>query len=155
MKRTTNGKKTLAAGLRAALCLLLLFALLTPVALAPAFAADEEETPDYASYTDEELLALAQKAEKNSRDYVTVTSKKAALELPYPAERLDEGLRLQVKFTKNGAIYIMPKPKNGFGVLGTIKAGTKVTVIAEYKSFYFFVADDGRMGWSNKANFTE
>ncbi len=153
----------LSSGLRTALALLLLAALLTPTVLAPVSAAGpgravraaSDGIEDFATYTDEELLALAEKAAKNSRDYSTVSTGKAALEFPYPAERFDSALRQQVKFTKNGAIFIMPKPKSGFGVLGTIKAGTKVSVIAEYKGFYFFVTDDGRMGWNGKAYFED
>ena len=140
-------------GLRRMLALLLLAAMLTPMLLAGVSAAGSDV--DYGSYTDAELNALAKEAEKNISDYSTTSTKKTKLELPYKNERLAEALHLEVKFTKNGAIYIMPKPKSGYGVLGTIKAGTQVTVIAESKGYYFFIADDGRMGWNGKAYFTD
>ena len=57
--------------------------------------------------------------------------------------------------TKNAALLILPKPATGNGNLGSINAGTAVTVIAECKGYYFFVADDGRMGWTGKDNLTK
>ena len=106
-------------------------------------------------YTEEALLAMAQEAEKNSRNYSMVSTTKVALEFPYPEDYLDEPREMTIKFSESGAIIIMPKPKAGNGALGTITAGTKVSVIAEYGGFYFFVAEDGRMGWNSKNFFTE
>ena len=151
-------------GLSLMLALVMLCALLVPVLAAPAAAENYRKTvptatpapeEDYGDYTDDELIELALQAEKTCRNYATVSNTRTALELPYPEEHLDSSLHMEVKFTKNGAIYIMPKPENGHGALDTIKAGTKVTVIAEYKGYYFFVADDGRMGWTGKDNLTK
>ena len=163
MKHVSDPKRIVRRGARTLLALALLCALLIPALPAPA-AADWYRTTvpavtqapeeDYGSYTDEELIELALEAEKNCRNYSTVSNTKAALALPYPEEHLDKSLRMEVKFTKNGAIYIMPQPQAGHGALDTIKAGTKVTVIAEYKGFYFFVDDSGRMGWNSKDYFT-
>ena len=59
---------------------------------------------------------------------------------------------MKINLPKNGALLILPKPQTGNGNLGAITAGTRVTVIAQCKTFYFFVAEDGRMGWTGKAN---
>ena len=164
MKNLSDTKRLFRRFARTMLALALLCALLVPVLAAPAAAENYRKTvptatpapeEDYGDYTDDELIELALQAEKNCRNYATVSNTKTALELPYPEEHLDSSLRMEVKFTKNGAIYIMPKPENGHGALDTIKAGTKVTVIAEYKGYYFFVDDDGRMGWNSKDYFTE
>ena len=163
MKHGSETKRLARRAARTLLALALLCALLVPVLAAPAAADHYRKTvptptpapeEDYGSYTDEELIELALEAEKNCRNYSTVSTTKAALELPYPEEHLEKSLRMEVKFTKNGAIYIMPQPEAGHGALDTIKAGTKVTVIAEYKGFYFFVDDSGRMGWNSKDYFT-
>lgn len=164
MKHVSDTKHLFHRFARTMLALALLCALLVPVLAAPAAAENYRKTvptatpapeEDYGDYTDDELIELALEAEKTCRNYATVSNTKTALELPYPEEHLDSSLRMEVKFTKNGAIYIMPKPENGHGALDTIKAGTKVTVIAEYKGYYFFVDDDGRMGWNSKDYFAE
>ena len=164
MKHVSYTKHLFRRFARTMLALVMLCALLVPVLAAPAAAENYRKTvptatpapeEDYGDYTDDELIELALQAEKTCRNYATVSNTKTSLELPYPEEHLDSSLRMEVKFTKNGAIYIMPKPENGHGALDTIKAGTKVTVIAEYKGYYFFVADDGRMGWNSKDYFTE
>ena len=164
MKNLSDTKRLFRRFARTMLALVMLCALLVPVLAAPAAADHYRKTvptatpapeEDYGDYTDDELIELALQAEKTCRNYATVSNTRTALELPYPEEHLDSSLRLEVKFTKNGAIYIMPKPENGHGALDTIKAGTKVTVIAEYKGYYFFVDDDGRMGWNSKDYFTE
>ena len=113
---------------------------------------DMPDTSKGAVYSDEELLAIAREAEENSRNYSTVSTGKAALELPYTDEYLDVSERMTVGMTKNGALLILPKPATGYGNLGAINSGTEVTVIAECKGYYFFVADDGRMGWTGKDN---
>lgn len=150
---------------RTMLVLFLVAALLLPVLLVPVSAEGGRRTvptptpspaeDDVASYTDDELIELALEAEKNCRNYSTISNKKVALELPYPEEHLDKALKMEIKFTSGGAIFIMPKPQAGNGALDTVKAGTKVTVIAEYKGFYFFVCEDGRMGWNGKDYFVE
>ena len=99
------------------------------------------------------LAAMAKYAEETCREYSTVSTNKVLLDPPYADDYLDETLYTQIKFTSNGAILILPKPATGNGNLGSITAGTEVTVIAQHKDFYFFVADDGRMGWSFKDNF--
>ena len=106
-------------------------------------------------YLEETLLEMAQEAERNSRDYSTVSTKNYDLELPYPDDYLGTWPVMKIKFTKEGAIYIQPKPKTGCGVLGVITAGTEVVVIAEYKNYYFFIDDYGRMGWAGKSYFVK
>ena len=119
---------------------------------AEAPAAQPEPTPEPDPCSPENLLALAQQTAENSRDYSTVSTTGVELELPSPEDYLDEPSDSQIKFTpgSNGAILIMPKPKAGNGSLGMIKAGTDITIVAQYRGFYFFVADDGRMGWNGK-----
>ena len=101
---------------------------------------------------DDDLMSIAREAEETCEGYSTVSTGKAPLELPREEDYLDVIERMDVKFTKNGALLILPKPGTGYGNLGSIAAGTRVSVIAERKGYYFFVADDGRMGWTGKDN---
>ena len=55
----------------------------------------------------------------------------------------------------NGGIYFMPKPAEGYGTLGTVEDGAPVTIFAELGGLYFFMTDDGRMGWNGKWYFTD
>ncbi|MBR4233607.1 MAG: hypothetical protein IKQ10_05920 [Oscillospiraceae bacterium] len=64
--------------------------------------------------------------------------------------------RAEVKASwKNGGIYFMPCPELGHGVLGSVETGTPVTIFAEQNHLYFFMTDDGRMGWNGKGFFTK
>ena len=56
---------------------------------------------------------------------------------------------------KNGCIYFMPQPAVGHGTLGVIDTDTPVTILAEQNGLYFFMTDDGRMGWNGKGFFTK
>ena len=47
----------------------------------------------------------------------------------------------------------MPKPKGGYGFLGTIETGTEVWIVAETEYYYFFATDDGWIGWNGKSFF--
>lgn len=106
-------------------------------------------------FTQDDLEAMAAEAEKNSRDYTTVSTTGVELEYPYESEYLEEPLKLRVKSEVNGGILFMPKPKTGNGNLGTVLDWTNVLVIAKYRSYYFFVTEDGRMGWNWKNYFVE
>ncbi len=56
---------------------------------------------------------------------------------------------------KNGCIYFMPQPEVGHGTLGVVDTGTPVTILAEQNGLYFFMTDDGRLGWNGKGFFTK
>ena len=56
---------------------------------------------------------------------------------------------------KNGCIYFMPRAEVGHGTLGVVDTGTPVTILAEQNGLYFFMTDDGRMGWNGKGFFTK
>ena len=77
------------------------------------------------------------------------------MEFPRDNERFDVTERMTVGKTGNGDLLILPKPDADANDIGSIAAGTEVTVIAESKGYYFFVDDDGRMGWNSKDYFTE
>ena len=65
-------------------------------------------------------------------------------------------MRAKVKASwKNGCIYFMPQPALGHGVLGTVDTGTPVTILAVQNNLYFFMTDDGRMGWNGGTFFTK
>lgn len=84
-----------------------------------------------------------------------------SLELPSYNELLDYPFRAVIA-GGNGDypnIFIMPKHKSGNGDLGVIRKGTEVWIVGKYEgktsegtifTYYFFVADDGVMGWNNK-----
>ena len=89
-----------------------------------------------------------------SRDIKTRSNKGVKLELPTQKEMLDEPF---LAYTDNGkdhgSIYIMPVPKADNGYLGTVETGTEVWIVAETDYYYFFVTDDGRLGWNGKSYF--
>ena len=58
------------------------------------------------------------------------------------------------RINNNQAISIMPKPRNGYGSLGELAQSVKTLyIIAEHKSFCFFITEDGYMGWDRSAQF--
>ena len=64
--------------------------------------------------------------------------------------------RAEVKASwRNGSIYFMPRPAEANGVLGTVATGTPVTILARQNGLYFFMTDDGRMGWNGVGFFTK
>ena len=70
-------------------------------------------------------------------------------ELQYPSSYLRSSFTATVKASrKNGSIYLMPMPQKGHGNLGTVKNGSKVTILAKENGFYFFRTSDGRYGWN-------
>ena len=89
-----------------------------------------------------------------------------SLELPTEYELLDYPFRAVIA---NGNadypnIFVMPKHRSGNGDLGLIKKGTEVWIVAKYEgktfdgnkfTYYFFVADDGVMGWNSKNFFVQ
>ena len=89
-----------------------------------------------------------------SRNITTRSNTGVKLELPTQKEMLDEPFRA---YTDNGrghgSIYIMPMPKGGNGYLGTVETDTEVWIVAETDYYYFFVTDDGWLGWNGKSYF--
>ena len=88
------------------------------------------------------------------RDIKTRSNTGVKLKLPSEKEMLGEPFRA---YTDNGrghgSIYIMPVPKSGNGYLGTVETDTEVWIVAETKYYYFFVTDDGWLGWNGKSYF--
>ena len=105
--------------------------------------------PDMPAPTLSDLEIMAK-----SRDITTRSNTGVKLELPTRKEMLDEPFRA---YTDNGrghgSIYIMPVPKGGNGYLGTVETDTEVWIVAETKYYYFFVTDDGWLGWNGKSYF--
>ena len=90
-----------------------------------------------------------------SRDIKNKSNTGVKLVLPSEKEMLDNPFRSHTDNGKNvGSIYIMPKPKGGNGYLGTADTDTEVWIVAETKYYYFFVTDDGWMGWNGKSYFS-
>lgn len=86
-----------------------------------------------------------------SSDYPTVSSKGVRLSFPSDKYYLDESLTKTVKASSsNGSIYLMPKPQQGNGNLGTVASGETVTILAEKNGYYFFQTEDGRYGWNGE-----
>lgn len=127
-------KKTFVRALAAMLCLLMLTALLPVV-----------------SRADSPYTTLTQSPE---------TKELATLRFPNKANLYTEKGKLprraEIKSSwRNGSIYFMPKPSEGYGVLGTVDTGTPVTILAYQNGLYFFMTDDGRMGWNGPMLFTK
>jgi len=112
------------------------------------------------------VFALFPLTSRADSPYVTVTKRPdkedeyAALEMPqarYYFTRKDGTLlRSEVKPSwKNGSIYFMPHPAETYGTLGTVDEGTPVTILAQENGLYFFLTDDGRMGWNGRGFFTK
>ena len=90
-----------------------------------------------------------------SRDIKTRSNTNEKLELPTEKEMLVEPFRAYTDNGKDhGSIYIMPIPEGGHGYLGTVHTGTEVWIVAETKYYYFFVTDDGWLGWNGKSYFS-
>ena len=90
-----------------------------------------------------------------SRDIKTRSNTGVKLELPTEKEMLDEPFRAYTDNGKDhGSIYIMPIPEGGHGYLGTVATETEVWIVAETKYYYFFVTDDGWLGWNGKSYFS-
>ncbi len=84
-----------------------------------------------------------------SNDYPTVSTHGVRLSVPKEADYFDSPITKTVKASRSdGAIYLMPKPKQGNGNLGTVNSGETVTVYAERNGYYYFETSDGRFGWN-------
>ncbi len=85
----------------------------------------------------------------------TKSNKGSTLVLPKENQMLSEPFRMQVDNGKSkGSIYIMPRNQAGHGHLGSVEVGTEVWIVAQTNDFYFFVTDDGQMGWNGKGYFS-
>ena len=105
--------------------------------------------PDMPAPTLGEIETLAR-----SRNIKTRSNTGVKLELPSQKEMLDEPFRAYTDNGKDhGSIYIMPVPKGGNGYLGTVETDTEVWIVAETDYYYFFVTDDGWLGWNGKSYF--
>ena len=105
--------------------------------------------PDMPAPTLSEIETMAR-----SRNIKTSSNTGVKLELPTQKEMLDEPFRAYTDNGKgHGSIYIMPVPKGGNGYLGTVETDTEVWIVAETKYYYFFVTEDGWLGWNGKSYF--
>ena len=101
------------------------------------------------------LFLLLPAAASANGAYSTTSNMNVELEYPSSTSYYQTPLRAVVKASRtNGSIYIMPKPQEGNGVLGTVANGMEVTILAESSGFYFFTTADGRMGWNGGKFFT-
>ena len=81
--------------------------------------------------------------------YPTRSTSGSKLVFPNDDEYYDEAGTMTVKTkTKCGGIYLMPKPENGHGNLGTVACDEEVEVLAERDGYYFLHTADGRYGWN-------
>ena len=60
-----------------------------------------------------------------------------------------------VSTIRGESIYVMPMPETGNGNLGNVADGTGVWIMAAYGEYYFFVADDGHVGWNGSRFFRQ
>ena len=87
-----------------------------------------------------------------ARSYSTVSNEGVELVFPKSRDMLSKIKTARVK-ASNGAIYLMPVPKAGNGVLGKVRSNKTVYILAERGGFYFFMTKDGRFGWNGKKYF--
>lgn len=86
-----------------------------------------------------------------SNQYPQVSTKGVRLVFPKDKYYFDEAFSMKVKASRSdGAIYLMPKPEQGNGNLGTVSSGETVTILAEKNGYYFFQTADGRYGWNGE-----
>ncbi len=89
-----------------------------------------------------------------SASYSKVSNRGVKLELPKESEYYKTPFEARVETgTEWGRIYFMPKPEKGNGHLGTVDAGTIVTILARRGGFFFFETEDGEHGWNGKKFF--
>ncbi len=101
------------------------------------------------------MLALCAIAPTGAFALTTVSDKGARLELPRDMDYFEQPVTAYARSSySGGSIYIMPKPQAGNGNLGTVKDGTKLTLLAERGGYYFFELSDGQQGWNGKGFFT-
>lgn len=120
-----------------------------------------EQTPEPAPEQTSEPLyppcpSMSELKERREHGGVrTRTVEGITLQLPKDSELLDEPFRAVVDNGKSyGSIYVMPKPKSGNGDLGRLDIGTEVWIIAQTRYYYFFMADNGVMGWNAPSYFS-
>jgi hypothetical protein len=111
-------------------------------------------------YTRDGILEAAKAREASSARpaYVTVSYEDGtSLQVPNESSFLNPPKKKLVKPQRDTAdsIYIMPKPEEGHGVLGTMNRNEEVTVLVEMGGYCFFVAEDGRAGWNGTKFFVD
>ncbi len=88
--------------------------------------------------------------------YGALSSKKVAIK--YPSDFFYEVYTAKItggtKGSGRNGVYIVPRPETGNGDLGTVKNGSKVVLLAEKGSYYFFMTTSGKLGWAPKKYFT-
>ena len=84
--------------------------------------------------------------------YSTVSNKGTTLQ--YATEDAEfVPQRAVVAGYKGYSIPILPRPSAKKGFLGRVESATPVTILGEKSGYYFFMTDDGRMGWNEKKRF--
>lgn len=81
----------------------------------------------------------------------TESTQTVALVLPGESQLLQTPVRAQI-LPALESIYVLPVPirGEGYGNLGTMSGGSRVWIMAQTESFYFFTADGTVMGWARK-----
>ena len=101
------------------------------------------------------MLASMLSVTAHAKGYSTVSTKGTELEFPSERDFRSTVSKATVKATRaRGSIYIMPMPESGHGNLGTVKNGETVYIVAKHDGYYFFVTEDGYMGWNGTKYFT-
>ncbi len=89
-----------------------------------------------------------------SASYSKVSNRGVKLEMPKEKEYFKTPFEARVECgVEGGRIYFMPKPEKGNGHLGTVDAGTIVTILARRGPFFFFETEDGEQGWNGRRFF--
>ena len=89
-----------------------------------------------------------------ARGYSVISNKGVALEFPTGYDFLSSAKKATVKAARaNGSIYYMPAPESGNGNLGNVRNGETVYLVAKRNGYYFFVTEEGLMGWNGAKNF--
>lgn len=87
--------------------------------------------------------------------YSMYSNKKVKLQIPGEQYLFDVPMTATIKGTTKGdSIYILPKPENGNGDMGTIKKDSRVAILAEKNGFYLFMTTSGKLGWNKTKYFT-
>lgn len=87
--------------------------------------------------------------------YSMYSSKKVKLQIPGEQYLFAVPMTATVKgTTKSDTIYILPKPENGNGDMGTLKKDSRVAILAEKNDFYLFMTTSGKLGWNKTKYFT-
>lgn len=89
-----------------------------------------------------------------ARGYSTTSTKGDELQYPQWDDYLSVVKTATVKASRsNGSIYLIPMPESGHGNLGNVRNGKTVYIVAKCNGYYFFMTEDGHLGWNGTKYF--